>query len=254
MFADRPACVGSRLAVYTKFCTPSGHIVLVIALGLLALALALAIGLHIFGGVARDMRTLTQAVRRVGQGDIHAPIQVPRNDEIGELAHNFHHMRHNLFTDPLTGVNNRSALHHILNTLVQTRQVFALLFIDLNKFKPLNDCWSHGNGDLALAEVAQRMRQHLPPTNVLARLGGDEFVVVLPGVASDAQAVHICQQLLAIITPPLTTLQGVPEEAAVSVGASMGHALYPRDGGDGASLLKHADAQMYLAKGAGRER
>ncbi len=136
------------------------HVVLVGALGLLALGLALAIGLRIFGGVARDMRPLTHAVRRVGQGDIDAPIHVPRNDEIGELAHNFHHMRDRLFTDALTGVNNRSALHHILSALLAPpAQPFALLFIDLNRFKPLNDRWGHDNGDRALAEVAQRMRQ-----------------------------------------------------------------------------------------------
>ena len=75
------------------------------------------IGTRIFGAVA-DMRSLTRAVRLVGQGEIDTPIEVQRRDEIGELAR-FHRMRHSLFTDPLTGASNRSALQHILSTLTR---------------------------------------------------------------------------------------------------------------------------------------
>ena len=232
-------------------------LVLAIALGLLALGLTTAIGLRIFGGVAKDMRTLTHAVRRVGQGEIDTPIALRRKDEIGELAHNFHHMRHNLFTDPLTGVSNRSALQHILATLTRPEPAgqppapFALMFIDLNRFKPLNDRWGHDNGDLALQEVAQRLRSHLRASDMLARLGGDEFVAVLQGIGQDAQARATCEQLQAVIAPPLTRLQGVPEGEQVCVGASIGYALYPRDGRDAASLLKHADQDMYRHKDPG---
>jgi HAMP domain-containing protein len=129
------------------------HMALVGSLGLLALVVAVVIGTRIFGAVANDMRSLTRAVRSVGQGEIDTPIEVQRRDEIGELAHNFHRMRHSLFTDPLTGASNRSALQHILTTLTcalpgQTMAApFALLFVDLNRFKPLNDRWGHDNGD-----------------------------------------------------------------------------------------------------------
>ncbi|MBS3019001.1 hypothetical protein DJFAAGMI_01740 [Comamonas sp. PE63] len=121
------------------------HMVLVGSLGLLALVMAVLIGTRIFGAVANDMRSLTRAVRRVGQGEIDTPIEVQRRDEIGELAHNFHRMRHSLFTDPLTGASNRSALQHILATLTRPlpgqsmAAPFALLFVDLDRFKPLND-------------------------------------------------------------------------------------------------------------------
>ena len=230
------------------------HVVLVAALGLLALGMALALGLRIFGGVADDMRTLTHAVRRVGQGEIDTPISVRRNDEIGELARNFHAMRHDLFTDQLTGNANRSALQHILSTLTrplpggQEPPPFALLFIDLNRFKPLNDRWGHDNGDRALAEVASRLRSQLRASDVLARLGGDEFVAVLHGVDEDAKAQTVREHIEAALAPPLTTLHGVPESEPVTVGAAVGQALYPRDGRDAQTLLKHADEDMYRRK------
>lgn len=235
-------------------------VVLLAAIGLLVLGIALMIGLHIFGGVAKDMRTLTQAVRRVGAGDIHAPIQVHRNDEIGELAHNFRHMRHSLFTDPLTGVSNRSALTHLLASLTQTsptdRQLlpFGILFIDLNRFKPLNDRWGHENGDLALIEVAQSIRGQIRAGDMLARLGGDEFVVVAQDMNSDAQALAMAEQLHTAITLPLTTLVGIPSDAVITVGAAIGYALFPRDGENPSDLLKHADEDMYRHKGAAPQR
>lgn len=231
------------------------HVVLVIALGLLALGLALALGLQVFGSVARDMSVLTHAVRRVGEGEIHAPIELKRKDEIGELAHNFRHMRHSLFTDALTGCANRNALQHILARLTRrnTEQVppnlpFALLFIDLNHFKPLNDRWGHDNGDLALIETTQRIRSQLRSTDILARFGGDEFIVILQGIELDQHAQLIRRQLEAVLAQPLNTLQGIAPGIEVKVSASIGYALYPRDGEDGTSLLKHADQQMYRRK------
>ena len=236
------------------------HVVLVIALGLLALGIATALGLRVFGGVANDMRTLTHAVRRVGQGEIDTPISLERNDEIGELAHNFHHMRHRLFTDPLTGVSNRSALQHTLAALTRPAPdgtappPFALLFIDLNRFKPLNDRWGHDNGDLALSEVAQRLRALLRTDDMLVRLGGDEFVAVLRGMGEERAARALMDSITAALVPALTTLLGVPEGESVSVGASVGLALFPQDGQNPQELLKHADQDMYRQKTPGTPR
>jgi len=235
-------------------------VVLLAAIGLLVLGVALMIGLRIFGGVAKDMRTLTQAVRRVGKGDIDTPIGVRRNDEIGELAHNFQHMRQSLFTDPLTGVANRSALNHLLPTLTQEGATddqylpFAVLFLDLNGFKPLNDRWGHENGDLALIEVAQRIRAALRGDDVVVRLGGDEFVIVARGMERDEEARLMIEQLRASITRPLLTLQDIPEGMTVSVGTAIGYALFPRDGENPSDLLKHADEAMYRDKPGARER
>ncbi|MGN6581002.1 MAG: sensor domain-containing diguanylate cyclase [Bordetella sp.] len=238
------------------FTTVRQNVILVIALGLLALGLALAIGLHIFSGIAGDMRRLAHAVRRVGQGEINAPIRVDRNDEIGELANNFGHMRDSLFTDKLTGCANRDALPHILAMLMRGTEEgrpprpFTLLFIDLNYFKPLNDRWGHDNGDRALIEITQRIKAELPKHGVLVRLGGDEFVAALPGVDDDAKAVCERRRLESVLEPGLTSLKGVPQGEVVAVGASIGYALYPRDGADPQTLLRHADQEMYRRKNA----
>ena len=230
------------------------HMLLVGGLGALALVIAVLIGTRIFGAVANDMRSLTRAVRRVGQGEIDIPIEVQRRDEIGELAHNFHRMRHSLFTDPLTGASNRSALQHILSTLTRpppgqtTAAPFALLFVDLNRFKPLNDRWGHDNGDLALAEVTVRLRNLLRPDDVVARLGGDEFVIILRGVGDEEQVQAVRLKIDHALQLPLTTLQGLPAGEIVTVGASVGQVLYPRDALDPQSLLKQADQDMYRNK------
>lgn len=230
------------------------HMLLVGGLGLLALVIAVFIGTRIFGAVANDMRLLARAVRRVGQGEIDTPIEVQRRDEIGELAHNFHRMRHSLFTDPLTGVSNRSALQHILTTLTRpapgqhAATPFALLFLDLNRFKPLNDRWGHDNGDLALAEVALRLRNLLSPNDVVARLGGDEFVIILRGVSDEEHVQATRLKIDHALQQPLSTLQGVPEDEVVTVGVSIGQALYPRDAQDPQALLKLADQDMYRSK------
>ena len=231
------------------------HMVLVGSLGLLALVMAVLIGTRIFGAVANDMRSLTRAVRRVGQGEIDTPIEVQRRDEIGELAHNFHRMRHSLFTDPLTGASNRSALQHILATLTRPlpgqsmAAPFALLFVDLDRFKPLNDRWGHDNGDLALAEISLRLRNLLRPDDVVARLGGDEFILILRGVSDEEQVQAVRLKIEHALQQPLTTLLGIPDGEAVTVGASVGQALYPRDAQDAQSLLKVADQDMYRNKG-----
>ncbi|GAB2820767.1 hypothetical protein GCM10027276_23460 [Comamonas piscis] len=228
------------------------HVVLVVALGLMALGAALGLGLRIFGGLARDMRSLTYAVRRVGQGEIDVHIGVERNDEIGELANNVHHMRHRLFTDALTGAANRSALNHILETLTRPGAakpaVFAILFIDLNQFKPLNDRWGHENGDLALIEVVQRLKAVLRSNDVLIRLGGDEFVAVLQGIFSQDQLDVVQAKIREVLAPALLSLKGLPEGERVHLGASIGQAIYPADGADPQSLLKHADLDMYKNK------
>src|SRR5690606_12119451 len=158
-------------------------------------------------------------------------------------ARNFRAMRQSLFTDPLTGVSNRSALNHLLARLTQESAVdgqlvpFALVFTDLNRFKPLNDRWGHDNGDRALREIAHHLRAQLRAGDALARLGGDEFVVVAQGVGDDDQALQLMEALRLAIGAPLRTLKGEAAGRTLSVGAAIGHALFPRDGKNPSDLL-----------------
>lgn len=226
----------------------------VLAAGALSLLIALVIGMRLFGRIADDVRGLSNAVRRMGKGDITSSFETQRNDEVGELARNFTQMRQELFTDRLTGVANRSALQHILQRLMAPQgsntpaEPFALLFMDLNLFKPLNDRWGHDNGDLALTEVARRLRDAVRAEDHVARLGGDEFVLVLRGIATLEAAHKVCAKLADTINAPLTTLQGLPAGTTVHLGCSIGVALYPQDAQDVQALVRHADQQMYAQK------
>lgn len=236
----------------TMLADVSNLVEMVTAAGLFALACALVIGMRVFGKVADEVHQLSHAVRSVGQGAIDTPIESRRTDELGDLARTFQDMRQELFTDKLTGAANRSALQHILTALTThdsaQQQPFAVLFLDLNLFKQLNDRWGHDNGDRALAEVAQRLRQQVRAADYVARLGGDEFVVVLRGISSHDIASTLADKLVATISAPLTTLEGIPSGEIVHLGASVGIALYPTDGKDVQSLLREADQQMYQDK------
>ena len=230
-------------------------VIWVLLAGGLAFVLALLIGMHLFGRVADDIHALSLAVQRIGQGDVHTHFETRRTDEVGQLARTFSQMRQDLFTDKLTGIPNRSALRHQL-TRMTTSSIpdmelppFAVLFIDLDWFKPLNDQWGHDNGDRALKEIAQRLQSHIRREDYVARLGGDEFVVVLQDIDHLEAAQVVSNHLEQLISAPLTTLQGIPPEQIVHVGASIGIALYPQDGATAQTLLKLADQHMYDKKG-----
>ncbi|MCY1279419.1 putative signaling protein [compost metagenome] len=125
---------------------------------------------------------------------------------------------------------------------------FALLFIDLNRFKAINDTYGHDAGDLALVEAAQRLREAVRLGDLVARLGGDEFVIVLWRTSSSEAVRQVCNKLIARLSRPLTSLAHIAGEREISVGAAVGVAIYPRDGTDADSLLKRADLNMYQEK------
>ncbi|SNT23426.1 PAS domain S-box-containing protein/diguanylate cyclase (GGDEF) domain-containing protein [Noviherbaspirillum humi] len=152
--------------------------------------------------------------------------------------------------DSLTGLPNRALLSERLQSMLAIageRLPVAVMFIDLDRFKEVNDSMGHTPGDELLNEVARRLRGNLRPDDVVARLGGDEFVVAAPCSQGDVSAARIVEKLFAALAEPMHI--GGHE---VFVRASVGIAMYPRDGVTKEHLLQNADTAMYRAKAAGR--
>ena len=155
--------------------------------------------------------------------------------------------------DPLTGLANRLALGlHLGHQLAVARRNgtrVALLFIDLDGFKPVNDRYGHVAGDRLLVALAARLRRQARESDLVARLGGDEFVIVIEGGFTDHHLAAISADLLAAVAEPCPLATG-----DVQVSCSIGIACAPRDGDTPDALLTTADAAMYQAKAAGRGR
>lgn len=166
--------------------------------------------------------------------------------EIGELRRIEQDLEHRANHDPLTGLANRRRLHDALESAlvdaVQDNTCLALLYVDLDGFKHINDRHGHAAGDAALVDVARRMRRALRQGDLIARIGGDEFVALLPGCDA-ASAQVIADALHAQLHIPLTL-----DSQPVHLGASTGIACYPADGTRASELLAHADRAMYAAK------
>ncbi|MBA4707850.1 putative bifunctional diguanylate cyclase/phosphodiesterase [Aquitalea aquatica] len=163
---------------------------------------------------------------------------------------NEQHIRYLAHYDVLTGLPNRVMLEEqaeqTLQQAARQQQALALMFLDLDHFKDINDSLGHSIGDALLVQLASRLREALPDAALVSRLGGDEFILLLPAMdASRAEA--LAQQLLDAIAHPYLV---APYDLNVS--ASIGIALYPQDGLDLETLSRRADAAMYLAKKAGR--
>jgi diguanylate cyclase (GGDEF)-like protein len=153
--------------------------------------------------------------------------------------------------DALTRLPNRNLLNdridHAILHAKRNKDYAGVMVVDLDKFKFINDNMGHDAGDELLKEVASRMKSILRASDTVSRLGGDEFVIVLEGVKHPEDCALVGQKLMRIITRPMV-LGGV----AMEIGASVGIAVYPLDGEDGASLMKNADIAMYQVKSEGR--
>jgi diguanylate cyclase len=160
-------------------------------------------------------------------------------------------LRHLATHDPLTGLPNRALLRdrleHAISFASRDKGEFAVLLLDLDRFKVINDSLGHGAGDELLKEVVRRLKGAIRGTDTLARLGGDEFVIVMSPCASREQAQQLAKRAIDVVIPPFQ-LQGVE----VRTSASIGIAFHPCDGTSGEVLLAHADAAMYAAKQSGK--
>ncbi|MFO8046613.1 MAG: sensor domain-containing diguanylate cyclase [Halomonas sp.] len=171
-------------------------------------------------GVARDVSALRQA-----------------EEELRYLAHH----------DPLTGLTNRSLFYDRLASAMHAahrhQSGLALLFLDLNDFKRINDVHGHAMGDRVICSVARRLKGCVRETDTVARMGGDEFTVLLTDIHSANAVSAKVEQILAILAEPLgADLEGIAPSCSIGV------ACYPADGEDADTLLSHADSDMYRIK------
>ncbi len=160
-------------------------------------------------------------------------------------------LQHLAYRDTLTDLPNRFLFHDRLEQAIEQarrRQTgVAVMYVDLDRFKVVNDTLGHSAGDRLLQVVARRLRDHLRGDDTIARLGGDEFAVIVPDITRAEDAGTICRKLLAALRDPI-----VVDGHELHVTASAGISLYPSDGTDVETLLKHADAALYRSKDLGR--
>lgn len=165
-------------------------------------------------------------------------------DSEDALQHIAHH-------DPLTGLPNRTLLldrlRHAIEHARRRQEQFSILFVDLDRFKPINDSLGHEAGDVVLRSLAERLSTRLRHADTIARFGGDEFVVVLDPDPDENSAAQVALDIVRLLGEPVD----VDAHHRAAVGASIGIARYPDDGRHVSELLQHADTAMYSAKEAG---
>lgn len=159
-------------------------------------------------------------------------------------------MQYQATHDQLTGLYNRSALNEMLLELMsdseKTKSMIAILFFDLDRFKPINDSLNHTAGDYVLKTIADRMQGVIKPTDILSRIGGDEFILVVNQVANRQDVIDIAKLLINVITQPIHVANHT-----LNITSSIGIALYPEHGSSIETLIQHADIAMYSAKDFG---
>lgn len=161
-----------------------------------------------------------------------------------KIVHLAHH-------DSLTGLPNRVLLlDRLSQTIVKAnrkKRLFALLFLDLDGFKAINDSFGHEQGDMLLRNVANRLRETFRESDTVARMGGDEFTIILEDIDETKGATPVAEKIVANLGQPFEFYGH-----ACTIGVSVGIAIYPQDGHDASTLLSHADEAMYQVKAGGK--
>ncbi|MEA3370237.1 MAG: EAL domain-containing protein [Campylobacterota bacterium] len=162
-----------------------------------------------------------------------------------------HKVEYMAYHDSLTSLPNRLSIEEYLGNRLpiakRSGSKIAILFIDLDRFKTINDTLGHDVGDELLIESAKRMRKGLRDSDMLARVGGDEFVIVIESPSSDYSAAHVCEKILQLFAKPIQT-----QKHLLSISLSIGVSVYPDDHTNFKQLFKYADIAMYEAKDAGK--
>lgn len=153
--------------------------------------------------------------------------------------------------DPLTGLANRTRfedrLAQIFSHVARHEHAFAVCYLDLDRFKPINDTLGHAAGDAVLRQVAQRMRAVVRKDDLLARIGGDEFALLIPRLKTVEGTIRVAEKIISALNLPF-----VVDEGTAKIGVSIGIALYPEHGANAIALTANADRALYRAKAEGR--
>ncbi|MFZ0633600.1 MAG: EAL domain-containing protein [Acidobacteriaceae bacterium] len=222
--------------------------------------------------ISAPVRALATAMQQVTESqDFSARVQPSGCDEIAQLGAGFNSMllelerqaaekkafaaqlQHQALNDDLTGLPNRrllsDRLQHALAVAERQQLQVALVYIDLDGFKLVNDSLGHAVGDLLLCQVASRLHSRVRQSDTLSRLGGDEFAVVLTGAGVGNDAAQVAAGLLEVLAPPFLI-----EDHEIAISASIGISLFPENGATPQLLLQQADSAMYAAKKVGKNR
>lgn len=205
---------------------------------------------------AADARTLQQMVAvctKLERNEQPQPLHTTRTDVIGELAAGINRLFkrdkavEQANSDALTGLANRRGLLQKLEYAFKRKQPLALFYIDLDKFKPINDTYGHEMGDAVLKRVAELFLANVRENDVVARLGGDEFVLVMFDLVERELLSDRASKILATISEPMWV-----NDVRVKIGGSIGITIAPQDGETVEALMAAADETMYAVKKAGR--
>ncbi|MCG2586588.1 EAL domain-containing protein [Massilia sp. TS11] len=196
---------------------------------------------------ARDELELRVAERTAELAGANAQLQ----GEILERRQAEARVHHMAYHDSLTGLPNRALLADRLDRAMlavqRSERKLAVMFLDLDRFKTINDSLGHHTGDRLLKEVASRLCRAVRASDTVARLGGDEFVVLVPGIRSGEESTMVAEKIIDALAAPFPL-----EERMLHITPSIGICVYPDDGEDVDTLMRHADAAMYHAKASGR--
>jgi len=242
----------------------------------MTLATTLIAALLLFGLlktlIITPIQKLGAATQEISRGNLQVAVTVDRKDEIGDLAMAFEDMSQSLlrsanqiqylaYHDSLTGLPNRymftDYLERALSHAKRHRQVMALIFLDLDGFKRVNDTLGHEAGDRLLQELAARLDNCLRRSDfvvradtvqdTVARLGGDEFIILLTRIQSAHDSARVATRVLASVSEPF-----IIDKCEFHIGASIGITTFPADGDQADTLIKNADVAMYHAKKSGK--
>lgn len=199
------------------------------------------------------LKRLINGARAAENGEKGDPINLGRHDEFEALAEAINGLMdrdkaiRDANEDPLTGLANRRYIMQRLDYFIDQKVPLAVMFIDLDGFKPINDEYGHDAGDEALKIVAERMTACTRESDIVARIGGDEFIILFKGLEDEEVLKGRADKVLEIVGTPMWI-----DGNRIRMGASIGISIYPKDGEDSESIVNASDEAMYAAKQGGK--